>query len=529
MVSGSGSGRSTRSGGDDQSLVRYWRILRERVWVIVACTLLTLLVAVVYVEAAPRAYQAEAEMEVQAASPNDSTLAALPVAVHQTGDPTEDVLTGASLVTTQPVAAAVVRSLHLKMSAAEALADVSATPIGQTGLVAVQATASSPSLAARLANGFVAQTISRSTARVHTAISAELPTLRSQLALVPSGQRYGPGSLGAQLDELQSLLGQNDPTLVSAAPATLPTAPSSPKTKLSLLAGLIAGLMIGVGSAFLLHALDPRLRREEQLRDRFGLQLLSRIPKEPRGNRPRPLLPSELSPAGHEGFRTLRTILAARGRSSESRAVLITGAGPGEGKSSTAMGLAAAFAQAGARVLLIEADLRKPTFAASFNLAEFIGIEQVLLGRTDLAKAVVPIRIDGSPVRILAAHPTTGTALGLSSAMVRKLMSDAKALADFVIIDSAPLTAVIDALPFAQEADDVVIVARLDETRLNKVDELDDLLGQYGVERTGVVLIGDHPVRHTEYYYSESNGSSRDEPRRGRAEREGSAGNPVAE
>jgi capsular exopolysaccharide synthesis family protein len=500
----------SRSSSDDQSLMRYWSVLRERVWVIVVCTVLVFAAAVAYVELAPKTYTAQAEMEVQAASSSDAVLSALPV-LHQTGDPTEDVLTGASLVTTQPVADAVVKSQNLGISASSALGDMQATPIGQAGLVSVQATASSPQLAQKLANAFVTETIALSTARMHAAIQSELPTLQSQLAVVPIAQRYGPGSLGEQVDELQQLLHQNDPTMVLAAPATLPTAPASPKKKLSLIAGLVAGLLVGIGAAFLFSALDPRIRREEQLRDRFGLNILARIPQQKHGHRPRPLLPSELSPAAHEGYRTLRTILAARARSSESRSVLVTGSGPGEGKSTTAMGLATALAQGGARVILVEADLRKPTFAGSFNLQQFNGIERVLKGQVELAKAVVPVRIEGVPLRVLPAHAQTD-AVGLSFPVVRKLINDAKAIADFVVIDSAPLTAVIDALPFAQAADDVVIVSRLDQTRLNKLEELDDLLAQQGIARTGVVLIGEHPMRRIEYYYGDGNGSSRGAP-----------------
>jgi capsular exopolysaccharide synthesis family protein len=507
--SSAGIGRGSRSSGDDQSLLRYGMVLRERVWIILACTILVLAAAVAYVEVAPKKYQAEAEMEVEAASPNDATLSSLPV-LHQTGDPTEDVLTGASLVTTAPVAQAVVRALHLDMSAAGALQTISATPVGQAGLVAVQATASSPALAERLADAFVTQTILRSTATMHAAISSELPTLQNQLTSVPLGERYAPGSLGEQLDELQQLLHTNDPTLVFAAPASLPTAPSSPKKKLTLIAGLVGGLLVGIGAAFLFHALDPRLRRDDQLRERFGLPVLARIPREPRGNRARPLLPSELSAAGHEGYRTLRTILAARAPAGEPRVVLITGSAPAEGKSTTAMGLAAGLAQAGARVLLIEADLRKPTFANSFNLRSFVGVQNVLLGKTDIAHAIVPVSIDGARVRVLAAYPTAGEKVGMPVAAVRKLVNDAKAVADFVIIDSAPLTAVIDALPFAQAADEVVVVARLDETRLNKLDDLDDLLSQHGIRRSGVVLIGDQHTRPTDHYYApQPNGTSR--------------------
>jgi capsular exopolysaccharide synthesis family protein len=515
--SSAGSGRQrTRSGSDDQTLARYWLVLRERAWIVIGCTLLVVAAAGVYVGVAPRTYQAQAELQVQPVGNGDPVLSALPV-LHQTGDPTHDVLTAASLVTTQPVAAAVVQSLGLKTSPEAALADVQASPIGQAGLVAVQATASSPRLAQRLANGFVDQVIALSTARLHAAIGRALPTLEGQLAAIPRAQRFGPGSLGAQRDELQQLLTQNDPTLISAAPASLPTAPSSPRTKLSLVAGLIAGLLVGIGTAFLFHSLDPRLRREEQLRDGFGIPVLARIPRQRHRRRPRPLLPSELSPSAQEGYRTLRTTLTARTRSSEPRAVLVTGSAPAEGKSTTAMGLAAALAHGGAGVILIEADLRKPTFAASFKLTEFTGIEPVLDGKVQLAKATVPIRMYDSALRVLAAHPPEGKGPHLPFAGVDKLVNDAKAIADFVVIDSAPLTAVIDALPFAQAADEVLIVARLGQTRLNKLEQLDDLLGEHGVTRTGIVLIGEHPTRGVQYYYAEpetDDGSPADLPRR---------------
>ncbi len=498
-----------RSGGEDQSLVRYWNVIRERVWVIVACTVVVVVVAAAYVAVAPRTYQAQAELNVQAASPDNSVLSDAPV-LHSTGDPTQDVLTGAGLVTTPDVAAAVVRTLHLNMSPAAALGDVQAAPIGQTDLVAVLATASSPQLAEHLADAFVTQTIALSTARLHAWIAGELPTLELQLTTVPPAQRYADGSLGSEVDYLQQLAKGNDPTLINTASATLPLAAASPKTKLSLIAGLVAGLLVGIGAAFLLHALDPRVRREEQLRERFGLPVLARIPLQPHA-RPRPLLPSELAIGAHEGYRTLRTTLAARAASSDPRVFLVTGSAPSEGKSTTAMGLASALAHGGARVILIEVDLRKPTFATSFNLTDFNGIDKVLVGRVPLAKAIVPIRIDGAPLRVLAAE-RHGSQIpgGLSVSVVRKLINDAKALADFVVVDSAPLTEVIDALPFAQVADEVLIVARLDQTRLNKLDELDDLLRQNGVTRMSLVLIGEHPMRPGNYYYGEpTNGSSR--------------------
>jgi Mrp family chromosome partitioning ATPase len=177
------------------------------------------------------------------------------------------------------------------------------------------------------------------------------------------------------------------------------------------------------------------------------------------------------------------------------------------------MGLAAALAHGGARVMLVEADLRKPTFATTFQLKRFAGIESVLSGKTSVAKAAVSVTVEDISFQVLAAHTATSKGADLPFTVVEKLITDAKALADFVVIDSAPLTAVIDALPFAQAADEVVIATRLGHTRLSKLDELDELLAEHDVKRTGIVLIGEHPARGVEYYYApDTNGVAEPAP-----------------
>jgi capsular exopolysaccharide synthesis family protein len=509
--SGYGGGGS-RTSSEDQSLLRYYRILRGRIWLILACTVLAVAAAAVYVEVAPKTYQAQAELVAQPANPADTALAELPV-LRQSGDPTQDILTAASLVTTTRVAGAVVNALHLKISPTAALGDVTASPIGQASLVAVQATASSARLAQELANQFVAQTIATSTNGMHEAITAELPTLQTQLAAIPASQRYGPGSQGQLLDELKQLLLVNDPTLASAAVATLPTSPSSPKTKLTLAAGLVGGLLIGIGAAFAFHALDPRIRRVEQLRDLLGLPILAQIPRERYRSHVWPLMPAELSNASLEGYRTLRTTLTAQASSSGPHVVLVTGSAPAEGKSTSAISLAVALAQGGGRVILIEADMRKPTFAPSFGIEVQYGIQDVLIGEADLAQALIPVRVDGTSVRVLAAKQMGGElADRLSFAIVRKLIDDAKALADAVVIDSPPLTEVSDALPFAQLADETLIVVRLDHSRIHKLQELDELLARYGSAPTGLLVIGGAARDH--YYYARGDGSEPPRTRR---------------
>jgi polysaccharide biosynthesis transport protein len=282
-----------RGSSDEQSLLRYYRVLRERWWVVVACTVLALLIAGVYVNVASKSYQAQAEMSVSAASPQDTVVANLPGLLKQSGDPTEDLLTAASYVTTLSVAQAVVQSLHLNISPSTALSYVSASPIGQAGLVAVVASAPSPKLAQSLATGFMNETIATTTNTMHAAINKVLPILNSQLLSFPSGQR-STSTTAATVDELKLLQTESNPTLGVVTPAALPTGPSSPKTKLALIAGLFAGLLLGVGGAFAMYAFDPRLRTESQIRERLDTPILARIPKERRRGS-LPLLPTELS------------------------------------------------------------------------------------------------------------------------------------------------------------------------------------------------------------------------------------------
>jgi polysaccharide biosynthesis transport protein len=212
------------------------------------------------------------------------------------------------------------------------------------------------------------------------------------------------------------------------------------------------------------------------------------------------MLPEELSAVSQEGYRTLRSALTARGSSTESRSFLVTGSGPGEGKSTTAINLAAALAQTGASVILIEADLRRPTFASTFGLHLRFGIEEVLGEDVDLAEALVPVRFGEKTINVLAAR-RSGVELAdrMSYAVASKLVADAKTFVDFVVVDSPPLTTVTDALPFAQLADEIVIVVRLDQDRRNKLIELDDLLRQHRVPATGVVIVGENQVS-SDYY-----------------------------
>ena len=165
----------------------------------------------------------------------------------------------------------------------------------------------------------------------------------------------------------------------------------------------MAGLVLGVGGAFAAQTLDPRLRREEQLRALYRLPVLARIPEENRGRSANVVAPHQLSPAGVEAFRTLRATLSApRGRETgRARAVMITGAGPAEGKTTTALNLAASFALAGKRVILIEADLRRPKIGGALRVRATRGIASVLIDGLPLSEALLTTEAYGENLKLL--------------------------------------------------------------------------------------------------------------------------------
>lgn len=513
-----------------QGAIRYVQTIRDRWWLVLLATVVAVLAALVYLAGAPRVYQAEADLLITPVSNGDATTAGLGLITEST-DPTQDISTSARLASTPAVAQAAKVSLRSTRSAEAILGDITAEPIAQSNLVAIQATAGTADGAARLANAFARAVVQVRTTQLRQEIAALLPRLQGQLAQLPASQRSGPGSLGERISGLQALASGSDPTVRLAAPATPPASPSSPRPKLAVAAGIVAGVIVGIGAAFALQALDPRLRREEQLRELFRLPLLARIPDvhrvpEPVGRlrrpatrsrvsaarrglartvarlpfahagRPGPLTPDQLTPTAVEAYRTLRATLAAT-IGGERRSFLITSSSPGEGKTTTAINLAYSLAHAGNQVILIEGDMRRPTMANALGVRPMMGVGAVLIKRAELEQALITTRQYGENLRFLLAEPTaTALADRLSLPTAAELVADAEAIADCVVIDSPPLTEVIDALPLAQQVGGVLVMTRMRTSRLNRLADLGEILAQGGVTPVGLAMVG--VERHTD-------------------------------
>ena len=476
---------------EEEGLRRYVETIRERIWLVVIAVLITTGASVLYVLTAPKTYEASADMLVTPVSSEDPTLTALPL-IRESVDPTRDVETAALLVRNVDVAERVQEGLATTDSPEELLDKITAEPIAQSNFVSVTATEDSPESAAELANAFATATVADRTDQLHLAVEQQLEAL-------------GPGTPSATVTQLETLSNASTPDIRVETEAQPPSGAATPKTKLSIAAGLVAGLLLGVAGAFASQILDPRLRREAQLRRLYSLPVLARIPDEGGGGRRsgKPLSPRALSSAGAEAYRTLRSTLTSEVDGRGSSVILVTGPSPGEGKSTTAINLASSLALSGKKVILIEADLRRPSLGRTMDVKpEGGGVVSVLIENRDLEDALIPSPTYGNNLRLLVADYEGGWITELFSIpAAQKMVDDARRLADYVIIDSPPLNEVVDSLPLARRADEVLIVVRVGKTRLAKIAQLGELLAENGITPVGFAVVGTPRPSRNEYHY----------------------------
>jgi receptor protein-tyrosine kinase len=507
-------------GEEQRGLQRYVQIIRERWKLIALTTLVTTLAAALYVGTAQKTYQATANLFVTPVSASDDNLSGLPL-IRESNDPTRDVQTAARLVQTIDVARKAAQKLDTNRSPRSLLNDIKAEPVGGSNLVAIRAKGSTPESAQNLANVFGDAVVQDRTEKLHEQLDVAIKNLQPRVDAIREAPGAAPDPLRTQLSALQTLRAKPDPTIAFDTRADKPGDPAWPKTKLSIIAGMIAGLALGIGGAFAAEMLDPRLRREDQLRALYRLPILARIPEESRARQDAALAPHQLSPAGVEAFRTLRATLAAprgTGTPGQARSVMITGATPSEGKSTTALNLAASMALAGKRVILIEADLRRPKIGAALGVRATRGIASVLIDGLPLSEALLTTDSYGNNLKLLLVDRAgEWMADQFSLPAAKGLVDEAKDIADYVIIDSPPLTEVVDALPLVQMTDDVLLVVRLGRTDKNKLRRLGELLAQYRIKPAGFALVGVSPTSEYGYYTTERPVSLSSEERRATA------------
>jgi capsular exopolysaccharide synthesis family protein len=406
--------------------------------------------------------------------------------------------------------------------------DLSITAQTESNIVNVAATTTSPQLAADMANTYTTEFVEEQQDTNHASYVAALATVDKQLATLSPAERTGTAGLALQerAQSLATLAELRNGNVSIAQAADAPTSPSSPKISRNTAVGVILGLLLGLGVAFLLERFDRNIRDPKELAAIYGLPILGVIPESAalasvmrRGGKD----PGALPPNEAEAFHLIRAHLRYFNVDHELRTLLVVSAAPGDGKTTVARHLAGAAARMGSRVLLIDADLRRPTVSRQLNLNPGPGLVDVLIGAAAFGAAVQTVDVEahggdrpgnrGLDVLVAGGTLAPNPAELIESHAMEGLLEYAKNTYELIVIDTPPLTAVSDAFPLLSLVDGVVIVGRVERNRRDVAERLHDTLVGAGAPLLGVIANGFKARRGAygytyEYSTPKSNGNS---------------------
>jgi capsular exopolysaccharide synthesis family protein len=259
-------------------------------------------------------------------------------------------------------------------------------------------------------------------------------------------------------------------TLRVLAPADVPTTPASPNLKVDVLVGAVIGTFLGLSVALIRRSLDRSVRTREALEELTGLPVLGTVPYDKPSRRTPSLIPDRPRGQVAEAARQLRVNLRSAGTGSSCTSLLVTSAVAGEGKTSLVCNLAAAFGLEGDRVLLIDADLRRPSVGNYLGINPTSGLSTVLLGERQPHDAVESWR--GGLFDVLTSGPIPKNPSELlGSKRTSVMLTELKSRYDVVLIDSPALLPVADGSVLARACDAALLVVRHGHTPASEVTD----------------------------------------------------------
>lgn len=422
-------------------------LTRRRIGTIVLCTVLGGLAAFGVLWMTPVSYTAASTAYVRVTVPTDDGTASSANAYYNASQlATQKVKAFVPVFTSETVAQKVIEKLGLSETPSQLASQVTASNATNALTINVTATSSSPDQARTIADAVVEQA-------------------------------------AAQVKVLE---GENSPVgIVLMAPSSLSSITQSPSTTKYMGAGILAGLLLGYVVAFARAQFDTRLRTADDVANRVDVPILGIIPESATIAR------TTIDTAGgdfraEESLRKLRTNLRYANVDTEMRVVVVTSPLQGDGKSSIAANLAKVMAMAGQDVVLIDADLRRPTVRDLFGVHADVGLTHVLVGNVGLEQAVVATSIAGLSVLPAGETPPNPSEL-LGSRRMTELV-EYLGRDRMVIIDAPPVLPVTDAAVLAKAADGVLVVVQSGRTTSDQLEQALSSLDQAGGTIAGIVL-----------------------------------------
>lgn len=289
--------------------------------------------------------------------------------------------------------------------------------------------------------------------------------------------------------------GGQSPVKVSVtSQAQLPTGASSPRKLEYLALGIIAGLVLGIGGAVFREATDRRIRSEDEAAETAGAVVLGSVAERASRKARPPVVVAQPSSARAEAYRRLRANLGALVDDRGVGSFVISSAVAGEGKTVVAANLGVVFAQAGYRVVLVDANLRVPRLGTVFGLASSLGLVNVLLNEDLPLTSVLQTWSKSLPLEILGTGPDPPNPSELlASQRFAMLVQELTRRYDIVIIDAPPLLGSTDATVMARVTSGAIVVARPGSTQTK--DLADAVEGLRAVNATTLGVVANRPVR----------------------------------
>lgn len=501
-------------------------VLWFRKWSILAITLLTVGVALFVSSRQTPIYESQANVLVTPIDTGSDAVA----------PPEPNLATEAELVSSVAVAQIVAENLGTEADPRRLLQDLSVDQLTDTEILEVRFKDAKPAEGQRLATGFAEAYLqfredvaSREILEKAQELEAQIVSLEQRLKKIDAQLLRVPdddprrSSLETEAASLRDLILQaqigrlNLPREVSGGriiqPAALPSAPVSPDYRVNVAIGLVAGLGLGIGLAFVRDRISGRLRSSEEFEEYLEAPILGVIPRTPEWRRRKK---AYLVSAVHwrsppaEAYRVLRTNLLTATAALEAKSIVVTSAHSGEGKSATVANLGVVLARAGKRVTLVSADLRRPRLHEFFRRDGKVGLSDVLAGRVRLRAAVqdvalpwsAPMDLSTTGLRLLPSGgvPENPAELLTSETMAR-VLSDLEQNSDVVLIDVPPILPVTDAPVVAAVAKNVLLVIGPNSGTRASVVGSRQQLERVGAQVLGGVLNGPNAVKAQPFGY----------------------------
>ncbi|MBW3591112.1 MAG: polysaccharide biosynthesis tyrosine autokinase [Actinobacteria bacterium] len=437
----------------------YLQILWGRRWLILLCTAVVAGAALAFSLRMTPIYEGEAVVFV---GPRQLERDDAAGALQELNFSQQYIASYAEILKSRPLAQSVVEDVNTNLSAKELADRITTRVVPDTRLVEVSVESTSSTLAAQYAN-----------------------------ALVETFVEDQEKNFGVSASILE--------------PALEPTEPVRPRTTVNSLIGGVLGIMLGVGLAFLLDQLDTTVKSKEDVARIFApYPVLAAIPWGPFGKDRSLFIEDSPNSPQAESIRMLRTNIQFYSVDAPVNRVLVTSTFPAEGKSTLAANLAAGLAAAGSKVMLVEADLRRPVMG-DYLLDSFqgAGLTDVITGQVTLAQALRPTAIPNLSVLTAGKIPPNPSEL-LGSARMADLLDQADTMADILVLDTPPALPVTDAAALGPQTDGVVLVVRAGETDWVKAKEVIQNFERLEVRVLGIAVNFIERPSDSSYYYNYS-------------------------